>query len=202
MSTDNMSFMTLVILIFILLSSYAQIPVFMSMLKHLEPKQQKKAILREMFFALIILLIFISFGPKVLDIIGIKQPILGITGGGLLLIIALNMIFPKESSSTQGLPHHEPFIVPLAMPCIAGPGTITTLMVLTDKEGILMASSALFLAWIPSTLLLLAAPYIKRYFGEKGLIAIERLGGMIIALIGIQMAAIGVLDLVKDYNAL
>ena len=202
MSTDNMSFMTLVVLVFILLSSYAQIPVFMSLLKHHTPQKQRKIILREMSFALLILLIFIFFGPKVLDIIGIKQPILGITGGGLLIIISLNMIFPKEESPKEGLPKHEPFVVPLAMPCIAGPGTITTLMVLTDKEGFLMASSALVLAWIPSTLLLLAAPSIKRLLGEKGLIAIERLGGMIISLIGIQMAALGILDLIKDYNSI
>lgn len=201
MSTENLSFTALVILNFILLSSYAQIPVFMSFLKHFDPVKQKKIIFREMVFALIILLGFIFFGPQVLTAIGIKQPILGITGGGLLIIIALNMIFPKNDEK-EGMPKHEPFIVPLALPCIAGPGTLTTLMVLTKQEGYFMASSALFLAWIPSTLLLLAAPMIKRYLGEKGLHAIERLGGMIIALIGIQMAAIGILDLVKDYNAL
>ena len=197
MPTENVSFITLVISIFILLNSYAQIPVYLALLANFDRKRQRYIIIREMIFVFIILILFIFFGIKVLQIIGIKQPIIGIAGGLLLIIIALNMIFPKEAS-TKGMPQHEPFIVPLAIPCIAGPGSITALMVFAKQLGPMVATAALFIAWIPSTILLLLSSYIKDYLGEKGLEAVERLGGMVIVLIGIQMCALGIVDLVKE----
>jgi multiple antibiotic resistance protein len=196
MLTEHISFSTLTISIFILLNSYSQIPIFLSLTSQFDAKRQRNIIIREMIFALVILITFTFFGSEALKVIGIKQPIIGMAGGLLLVIISLNMIFPKEN--TDGLPKHEPFIVPLAIPCIAGPGAITSLMVFAKQQGTLFAAGALFLAWIPSTLILLSSSVIKNYLGEKGLQALERLGGMLIVLIGIQMAAIGVIDLIKE----
>lgn len=197
MQVENMNFFTLTFTIFILLSAYAQIPVFLALLAPFEQKRQRVIIFREMLIALLALFIFILFGVKVLQIIGIKQHVIGIAGGFLLILIALNMIFPK-GDAVKGVPQHEPFVVPLAIPCIAGPGAITSLIVLSKAQGILLATGALFVAWIPSTFILLMAPSIKNYLGDKGLQAVERLGGMVIVLIGIQMFANGVLELVRE----
>lgn len=196
MPIEKMSFLTLSFTIFILLNAYSQIPLFIKYMAPFEQKKQKFLIMREMVFALLILFIFIFFGNNVLNVIGVQPHILGIAGGFLLTLIGINMVFPKEQSS-QGMPAHEPFVVPLAMPGIAGPGTITALMVLTESRGILFASSALMVAWIPSLFLLLLSPYIKNYLGEKGLQAIERLGGMIIVMIGIQMISTGALTFIN-----
>ena len=141
MQVENISFFTMTFTIFILLNAYSQIPVFLSLLSPFDQKRQKWIILREMLFALLTLFIFIFFGIEVLNHIGIQQPVIGIAGGFLLILIALNMIFPKESTS-KGLPQHEPFVVPLAIPCIAGPGTITALMVLSKSKGIMLSSAA------------------------------------------------------------
>lgn len=193
---EQMSFLTMVITMFILLNSFAQVPVFIALLSRFSAKKQKYIILREMAIALTTLLIFIFFGPQVLKMIGIDKYVIGIAGGMLLLLIALNMIFPK-SEATQGLPAHEPFIVPLAIPCIAGPGSITALMLISSEQGTTIAAAALLVAFIPSVITVLSSAYIKEYLGEKGLQAVERLGGMLICLIGIQMIASGVVDLVK-----
>jgi multiple antibiotic resistance protein len=106
------------------------------------------------------------------------------------------MIFPKEVK-TEGLPAHEPFIVPLAIPCIAGPATMTAVMLFSQQYGIYITMASLFVAWIPSLIIVFLASYIRDYLGDKGLKAVERLGGMLIFLVGIQMLSSGTIDLIK-----
>jgi len=194
---EKLSFITMTITLFILLNSFAQVPVFMALLTDVESKRQKFIILREMSIALLTLLIFVFFGGNVLKLIGIDHFIIGLAGGLLLILISLNMIFPK-ATATEGLPKHEPFIVPLAIPCIAGPGSITALMLFTSQKGSLFTSGVLVTAFIPTVMIVLSSAFIKDYLGEKGLQAIEKLGGMLICLIGIQMFANGVVSLVKN----
>jgi multiple antibiotic resistance protein len=95
---------------------------------------------------------------------------------------------------------HEPMIIPLAIPVITGPGAITTVMLYAHETGSAMfVAGAAFAAWVPSLIILLLGSYIKQILGEKGLVAVERLGGMLVCLIGIQMFTSGTLNLVKDY---
>lgn len=196
--SGDSSFITIAFSIFIILNAVGQIPLFLAILAPYEHKRQLKIIARELIIALIILLLFNFFGNEILKIIGISHSVIGMTGGILLVIIALNMIFPKPMSM-EGLPSHEPMIIPLAMPVITGPGSITAVMLyahLTQRE--FMTAFAVIAAWVPSVLILLGASYIKRMLGEKGLQAVERLGGMIVCLIGIQMFAKGAVDFVKE----
>jgi multiple antibiotic resistance protein len=91
-------------------------------------------------------------------------------------------------------------IIPLAIPVITGPGSITTVMLYSHETGSAMfVAGAVVAAWIPSLIILLLGSYIKQVLGEKGLVAVERLGGMLVCLIGIQMLTNGTLSLVKDY---
>jgi len=108
------------------------------------------------------------------------------------------MIFPSEKAS-DGIPKHEPIVVPLAIPVIAGPGSITYVMLMAHQiQNDYLVAGIVLLAWIPSLLILLTASYIKNFLGEKGLMAMERLGGMIVCLIGIQMLITGIINTVKE----
>lgn len=197
--SPDASFFTMAAAIFFVLNATGQIPLFLAILAPFDQKRQMRIIVRELVIALLILLVFTFFGDWVLKVLGISRPIIGIAGGILLFIISLGMIFPKGGKEQEKL-KQEPMIIPLAIPVITGPGTITTVMLYAHETGnALLVAGAAFCAWVPSLLILLAGSMIKKILGEKGLIAVERLGGMLVCLIGIQMFTSGTLLLVKDY---
>jgi multiple antibiotic resistance protein len=150
-----------------------------------------------MLIALGVLLIFTFFGDELLHIMGISQAVIGISGGILLFIIALGMIFPKpEAVHTT---REEPLIVPLSMPLVAGPGSISAVMVFAEHaQNNLLVAAALITAWIPTLLILMLSSNIRHFLGEKGLVACARLGGMILTLISVQMLTQGVIHLVHE----
>ncbi len=183
--------------LFLVINVIGNIPLFVALLARFDPKHQRRIILREMLIALAILLLFNFFGDHILALLGITRPIIGIAGGFLLILIALMMIFPKHGSEAP--PLHEPIVVPLAMPTVAGPGAITAVMVFSHQaHSPLFMTLNIFIAWIPSLIIVLLASNIKRCLGEKGLMACERLGGMLVMLIAIQMLTSGIIGLVKD----
>jgi MarC family membrane protein len=197
--SPDASFLTIATTIFFVLNATGNIPLFLAMLARYDQKRQIRIIVRELTIALAILLLFTFFGDAVLGTLGITRPIIGMAGGILLFIISLGMIFPKPANEVEKLTQ-EPMIIPLAIPVIAGPGTITTVMLYAHETGnALLVAWAGFCAWVPSLLVILAGSFIKKLLGQKGLIAVERLGGMLVCLIGIQMFASGTLLLVKDY---
>lgn len=188
--------------IFFVLNAAGQIPLFLALLAKFPHERQLKIIAREMIIALILLLLFVFFGDQILVLLGISRPIIGMAGGILLFIISLSMIFPGPSKEEQAL-HQEPMIIPLAIPAITGPGAITTVMVLSQDAGSpFPVALAVLLAWIPSLIIVLAGSFVKRLVGEKGLIAIERLGGMIVCLIGVNMFAVQTLELIARFYSI
>ena len=182
---------------FILFNSFGIIPIILGLLARYTPQQQRKIILRESLIALFTLCIFILGGGYILSFLGIRPSVIGMAGGLLLLIIALNMVFPKQET-IQGMPQHEPFIVPIGIPSLAGPATMTSSMLFAEQIGIVPSLIALFISWIPTCAVVLASSYIKDYLGDKGILAIERLGGMLLSMIAIQMMATGTMNLVKE----
>ena len=184
--------------LFLILNAVGQIPLFISILAPYEHKKQQLIIIRELFIALGLLILFNFFGKEVLHLLGISNSIIGMAGGILLFLIAITMIFPKEEKPS-GLPIHEPLVIPLAIPVITGPGAIATVMLFAMKTGRpTYVLGAILIAWVPSLLILLASSYLKKILGVKGLIAVQRLGGMIVCLIGIQMFSTGIINLVKE----
>jgi len=193
-----MSIFALSLSLFLVLNALGSIPLFVAFLSKYEAKRQRRIIFREMLIALGILLLFNFFGDDLLELIGISQPIIGIAGGTLLFLIALGMIFPKNDRSLESN-RQEPFIVPLAMPLIAGPGSISTVIVYSEQtHNPLMMTIVIFIAWTASLLLILASSNIKYFLGHKGLMACQRLGGMLISLIAVQMICSGAIHLVQD----
>ncbi|MBP7074113.1 MAG: MarC family protein [Rhabdochlamydiaceae bacterium] len=183
--------------LFFVLNSLGNVPFFVGILSGYSIKRQRKIIAREMLIALFILLIFNFFGEEILSVLGINRCVMGISGGTLLFLISLTMIFPK--TKTLKVPQREPFIFPLALPAVAGPGAITAVMIYSQQvESPLWMVLPIFGAWFCTALVLLASSNIKMFLGQKGLTACERLGGMIISLIAVQMFTQGILELVQN----
>ena len=163
-------------------------PVFNAILKRFPSRQRSRIIARELIFALIILLLFLFAGTAILSFLGLTQPSLNIAGGILLCLIALKMVFPKPDDFDD--PQAEdPFIVPLAIPMIAGPSTIAVLLLVssTQPEQMTEWTIALFLAWSITTIILVLSPVLLRVLGDRGIKALERLMGMLLILLAVQM---------------
>jgi multiple antibiotic resistance protein len=193
-----MSVFALALSLFLVLNSLGNVPIFVGLLAKYPPKKQRQIIFRELCIALVILLLFNFFGDDLLGMIGISQPVIGLAGGTLLFLIALGMIFPKPEGGHE-LQRQEPMIVPLAVPLVAGPGGISTVMVYAEQtHKPLLVTAAILIAWIPSLLILLSSSHIKNLLGQKGLLACQKLGGMLIALIAVQMVCSGAIHLVQN----
>jgi multiple antibiotic resistance protein len=183
--------------LFFVLNSLGNVPFFVGILSEYPLKRQRKIIAREMVIALFILLLFNFFGEEILGVLGIDRCVMGIAGGTLLFLISLTMIFPKPK--TLKVPQREPFIFPLALPAVAGPGAITAVMIYSQQvTNPLWMVVPIFIAWLCTALVLLASSNIKLFLGQKGLTACERLGGMIISLIAVQMLTQGVVELIRN----
>jgi multiple antibiotic resistance protein len=185
--------------LFFVMDPIGNIPVFNAVLSKFEPRRRAVITARELVFALIILVTLLFAGTAILDFLGLTQPSLNIAGGVLLFIIALRMIFPHLATEP---PAHteEPFIVPLAMPMIAGPSTIAMLLLLSSRspERIWEWGTALVLAWLGAVVLLTSSPFLLRALGPRGLKAMERLMGMLLVLLATQMLLNGVREFVRS----
>ena len=184
------AFMTLVFV----MDPLGNIPVFLSALKEVPDKRRQKVILRELIVALVVLLAFLFAGQYLLDLLGLSQEAIRIAGAIVLFLIALRMIFPQQGGIMgESLHGGEPFIVPLAIPCVAGPSTLAVLMLMANSEGERMFDWVLALcaAWVVSSLILLSSTQLSRILGQRGLIAVERLMGMILVMISVQMCLDG-----------
>lgn len=193
-----MSFFAMTLSLFFVLNSLGNIPLFVGLLSRYDIKRQRQIIFRELLIALFILFLFNFFGDDMLRLLGISQPVIGVAGGTLLFIIALGMIFPRAPDQ-QDFNRSEPLIVPLATPIVVGPGAITTVMVYSEQvQNVWLTSSIILLAWLPTFIILVLSSSIKLILGPKGLMACQKLGGMLISLIAVQMICTGVTHLLQD----
>jgi multiple antibiotic resistance protein len=185
--------------LFFVMDPLGNIPVFNSVLSRFEPRRRATITARELVIALVIMLVLLFAGTPILNFLGLTQPSLNIAGGVLLFIIALRMIFPQRGKEVAS-PSDEPFIVPLAMPMVAGPSTIAMLLLLSSTEParIWEWCTALVLAWAIATVLLTASPFLLRVLGDRGLRALERLMGMLLVLLATQMLLNGVREFVES----
>jgi multiple antibiotic resistance protein len=158
-------------------------------MKGIDPKRQRVIIIRELFMALGILLVFLYAGKPLLTFLHLQQEAVTISGGIILLIIGLRMIFPKPEGIMGVQPGGEPFLVPIAIPLIAGPSILAMLILMTQSNPGNMTNwlVALVVAWFGSAVVMLFAPILLRLLKERGLIALERLMGMILVMIAVQM---------------
>lgn len=191
---------TAAVTLFLIMDPLGNVPIFNAILSNIEPKRRSKIVARELVIALVILLGFLFAGNSILSFLGLTQSSLNIAGGVLLFIISLRMIFPGRRGSVDDVEEEEPFIVPLAMPMIAGPSTIAVLLLLSSNqpEQIAEWSIALFLSWVVTTILLVLSPRILSVIGQRGSRALERLMGMILIILATQMLLNGIRDFIES----
>jgi multiple antibiotic resistance protein len=192
-----MDLFSAILTLFLIMDPIGNVPLFVSQLKNVDQRRRWRVVARESVFALLILCVFLFFGPSLASALQIGEPALYISGGVLLFLISLSMIFPGifnmnpvPAEKTGG----EPFIVPLATPFVAGPSTMATIMVFTSgrPEMVWRWFTALLAAWALSTTILLSAPFLSRLVGQRGLEACQRLMGMILTVIAVQMSLNGI----------
>lgn len=181
-----------IIMLFLVLNPLGNIPIFISTLKPIDPKRHSKIIIREVAIATLVLAIFMFFGQYLLRGMQISEQALGISGGIILFLIAIRMIFPENKGHDKAV-SGEPFIVPLAIPITAGPAAMATVMLFGSQNmGHIWGSIVVLL--ISSLLvgsILLSSRYLSKVLGEKGLIALERLSGMMLTAMAVQMFLTG-----------
>lgn len=185
------------VMLFLIMDPLGNLPVILSILKHLDPKRRRIVLVRELFFALIILLLFLFSGQKLLNFLHVSTETVSISGGVILFIIAIKMIFPQPGGVTGLAAGEEPFLVPMAIPMIAGPSVLAALLLLSNQEPdrILDWSLAVFIAWGATFLILMFYNFFHKVLGDRGLKAIERLMGLLLVMIAIQMF----LDGLREY---
>ncbi len=180
--------------LFLLMDPIGNVPIFISVLKDIDPKRQQFIIFRELIIALIIIIAFNFMGNLLLDFLHVERSTLLIAGGIILFIIALKMIFPgRRDPDVDVSPDKEPFIVPLAIPLVAGPAVLAAVMLYSHQEhNEWIIIGAIVLAWVASTIILLGSTYLKKLLGWRGLVACERLMGLLLILLAVQMFMGGV----------
>ena len=188
MDTGN-SIWSAAVLLFFLMDPIGNIPVLLAVLKGIESRRQRVIIIRELLIALGILLVFLVAGKPMLNFLHLQQEAVTIAGGIILLIIGLRMIFPKPEGVMGQAPGGEPFLVPIAIPMIAGPSVLSMLILMTEGSSGNRISLlfSLVIAWVMSFIILLVAPALIKVLKERGLIALERFMGMILVMMAVQM---------------
>ena len=182
------------LLLFLILDPLGNVPVVLSLLRPLAPKRQRMVLIRELIIALIVLMLFLWFGKYALELMHLRQESVSIAGGIVLFLIGIRMIFPPPEGLMGELPGGEPFIVPVAIPMIAGPSGMAAVMLMGSNDPARLDdwSLALLIAWGATAAILLSATMLYKLLGGRALIAIERLMGMLLVAISVQMFLDGI----------
>ena len=189
-----MTFLSASILLFLVMDPFGNAPFFLCILKNVPLSKRQKTIIRELLIALIALVCFLILGPHLLKALQISETSLRIAGGIILFLIALKMIFGDPEEMYRNIPGGEPLVVPLAIPSIAGPSAIATVMLLTGQEPHrwLEWLLSLLTAWLATSAVLLLSGKLDRLFGERGLYALQRLMGLILTALAVEMFLQGI----------
>lgn len=174
----------------LVLDPLGNVPMFLAALRTTAPERRQWVILRECLIALALMIGFLFLGKSMLDLLHIDNNSLLAAGGVILMLIAIRMVFPTPQHNLQEPSlHDEPFIVPLAVPYIAGPSMLAVIVVFVSQDpgNSLWYLGGLVIAWFFTTVTLYFAGFLQRVLGERTLIAVERLMGMILVILAVQM---------------
>ena len=188
------SFASAIVVLLLVMDPIGNIPLFVALLRHVDTARRTRVIVRECAIAFVVLLAFIFAGNRFLALLGLSDSALEIAGGVILFLIALRMIFRSPDGIFGAEPEGEPFIVPLAIPSIAGPTALATVMLLVSREPqrILEWVVALMIAMAITLVLLVFSERIAGLAGQRALTAFERLMGLVLTAIAVQMLLSGI----------
>jgi multiple antibiotic resistance protein len=178
-----------VVTLLLMMDPFGNVPVFLAVLRPVPPLRRRIVILREVLIAYAILFACVFVGDYGLRLLGLQTESVSIAGAIVLFLIAVRMVFPTQDAASGEVPEREPFIVPLAVPLFAGPSALAALLLLqqqTPGETVSLLL-AMTIAWAISSIILLSSTFFHRVLGDQGLSAAERLTGMVLVMIAVQM---------------
>ena len=182
---------SIALLLFIVLDPFGNLVTLNTLLRTSEPARRRRIIIRESVIALGILQLSVFAGGIVLHALGLQAYTLGISGGIVLFMIALGMIFPTHRViDKEGL--DDPLVVPIAMPLIAGPGAISAVILMAQNNPVPNVALAVAMAWLPTAIILAVSTWIFNFLGPRGAVAVERLMGILLVMLSVQMVLDGV----------
>lgn len=187
------------LLLFLIMDPLGNIPVFLSLLKPLPKQRQRIVLVRELIIALLVLMGFLWGGKYVLEAMHLRQESVSIAGGIVLFLIGIKMIFPSPEGLFGDTEAGEPFIVPMAIPLVAGPSGMAAVMLFGSQDPSRMGdwTFALLMAWLGTAMILFSATYLYKILGTRVLVALERLMGMLLVAISVQMLMDGISAFLK-----
>lgn len=189
---------TLIVILFLIMDPIGNVSSFLEMVKDLPAKRVRWVVIREMLIALAFMLAFNFLGEFIFDVLQLDDPTVQMASAFILFLTAIKILFPASNSLRANLPEGEPFVIPLAVPLIAGPSLLATIMLLAHLEtSISTMLIAIFLAWLAAVIVLLFAKQLQRVLGFNGLMAGERLTGMLLVMLAIQRGMEGVQEFIK-----
>ena len=189
-----MDIVSATILLILVMDPFGNMPLVISVLKNVEPRARTTVVLRECAIAYAVLLAFMFGGNQFMQLLRLSDTALGIAGGLILFLIALRMVFPHAEGIFGETGETGTFIVPLAIPAIAGPSALATVLLLVSREPqrVFAWVAALSLATLVSALVMISAQAISRWVGKRGMIAMERLMGLVLTAIAVEMLLAGI----------
>ncbi len=198
----NADLVAATILLVLVLDPFGNLPIVLSLLAKVPPERRARVILRESMFAFVILLAFMAGGRTFMHWLQLSDVSLTIAGGIILFLISLRMVFPSKDGIFGEVPGGEPFLVPLAVPSIAGPSALATVMLMAsrDPSQLLTWVFALTIAMAIGTAILLAAPKLQQVLGTQAVIAFERLMGMLLTALSVEMLMRGVSTFIREFQ--
>lgn len=183
--------------LFLLMDAIGNIPFFIALLKGIPQRRQIQIILRELLIALVVMILFNYLGDMLLTALQVTQYSVLMSGGIILFLLSLKMIFPSKNE-IEPSPDKEPFIVPLAIPLVAGPAVLAAIILYSRQDPGSRSIIAIILAWSATTLILLGSAFLNKILGKKGITACERLMGLILTMIAIQMFLQGIEEFITS----
>ena len=193
------SFISSVITLALVMDGFGNIPLFIAALKKVAPERRTFVIFRELMIALGIMVFFLFCGKWFLRAFGIHSYALSIAGGIILFLISINLVFSTDDSNSaqKNDPKDEPFIVPLAIPLVAGPAALSMVLILAAQHSKMVTLGAVICASVINMAILMCSFPLSKLLGQRGLTAIERLTGMILILMSVDMVMGGIAEFVK-----
>ena len=194
-----MPVLSISITLLLIMDPFGNLPVFLSVLEKVPAERRRKVLVRELFLALALIVVFIFSGRYVMGFFNLKSEAVSIAGGIILFLIALRMVFPSSEARHDRDTDGDPLLVPLAVPLIAGPSLLAVLLLFATAEPgrLLILLVAALVAWVVTFVILLSSTFFIRILTRRGLMAVERLMGMVLVALAVQLFLEGVSPYLK-----
>jgi multiple antibiotic resistance protein len=194
-----MGMLSISITLLLIMDPFGNLPIFLSVLEKVPAERRRRILIRELFLALALIVVFIFSGRYVIGFFNLRQEAVSIAGGIILFLIALRMVFPSSEARTDREIDSDPLLVPLATPLIAGPSLLAVLLLFATAESgrLMLLLLAALIAWFVTFIILLGSTFLIRLLTKRGLIAIERLMGMVLVALSVQLFLEGISSYLK-----